>query len=105
MDNTVRETNDMTLAATKLMTEAWDKGIEDRANPFDEQIEKLWIKQWLFYANSIRYASAMTGAPDYAAFKNGWWELSDNLQKMRDTIDLKEQLKKIHQPLKPEKKE
>jgi hypothetical protein len=105
MDNTVRETNDMTLAATKLMTEAWDKGIEDRANPFDEQIEKLWIKQWLFYANSVRYASAMTGAPDYAAFKNGWWELSDNLQKMRDTIDLKEQLKKIHQPLKPEKKE
>lgn len=92
MDNTIRETNDMTLAATKLMTEAWDRGIEDRANPFDEQIEKLWIRQWLFYANSIRYASAMTGAPDYAAFKNGWWELSDNLQKMRDTIKLKERL-------------
>ncbi len=92
MDNTIRETNEMTLAATKLMTEAWEKGIEDKANPFDEQIEKLWVKQWLFYANSIRYASAMTGAPDYAAFKNGWWELSDNLQKMRDTINLKESL-------------
>jgi hypothetical protein len=38
----------------------------------------------------------MTGAPDYAAFKNGWWELSDNLQKMRDMIDLKESLKKMH---------
>ncbi len=94
MENTVRETNEMTLAATKLMTEAWDRGIEDRANPFDEQIEKLWIKQWLFYANSVRYASAMTGAPDYAAFKNGWWELSDNLRKMRDTIDLKSNLLK-----------
>jgi hypothetical protein len=105
MDNTVRETNEMTLAATKLVTEAWDRGVEDRANPFDEQIEKLWIKQWLFYANSVRYASAMTGAPDYAAFKNGWWELSDNLQKMRDMIDLKEQLRNIRQPLKPEKKE
>ena len=72
------------------MTEAWDKKIEDNTNPFDEAIEKLWIKQWLFYATSIRYASAMTGAHDYAAFKNGWWELSDNLQKMRNMIDLKE---------------
>ena len=94
MDNTVRETNDMVLAATKLMTEAWDSGAEDRTNPFDEQVERLWVKQWLFYANSVRYASAMTGAPDYAAFKNGWWELSDNLQKMRDTIDQKVSLRK-----------
>ena len=94
MDNTIRETNEMTLAATKLLTEAWDRGIEDKANPFDEQIEKLWIRQWLFYTNSVRYASAMTGAPDYAAFKNGWWELSDNLQKMRDMINLKEILLK-----------
>ncbi len=93
LDRTIQETNAMTLTATKLMVEAWDKGVEDRTNPFDEQIEKLWIKQWLFYANSIRYASAMTGAPDYAAFKNGWWEFSDNLQKMRDTIDVKYRLK------------
>jgi len=93
LQNTIRETNEMTLAATRLMIEAWEKGIEDKSNPFDEQIEKLWIKQWLFYSNSIRYASAMTGAPDYAAFKNGWWELSDNLQKMRDLIDLKELVK------------
>ncbi len=90
LDSTIKETDEMTLSATKLMLEAWEKGIEDKSNPFDEQIEKLWIKQWLFYSNSIRYASAMSGAPDYAAFKNGWWELSDNLQKMRDTIDLKE---------------
>ncbi len=91
LDNTIKETDEMTLSATKLLSEAWNKGIEDKSNPFDEQIEKLWIKQWLFYGNSIRYASAMTGAPDYAAFKNGWWELSENLQKMRDLIDLKEQ--------------
>jgi len=89
LENTLKETNEMTLSATKLMVEAWEKGIEDKANPFDEAIEKLWIKQWLFYSNSIRYASAMTGAPDYAAFKNGWWELSDNLQRMRDMIDIK----------------
>jgi hydroxylamine dehydrogenase len=100
LDNTIKETNEMTLSATKLMSEAWDKGIEDKSNPFDEQIEKLWIKQWLFYANSVRYASAMTGAPDYAAFKNGWWELSENLQKMRDLIDQKEQALKSRQPQK-----
>lgn len=96
MDNTIRETDEMTLSATKLMSEAWDRGIEDRSNPFDEQIEKLWIRQWLFYSNSIKYASAMTGAHDYAAFKNGWWELSENLQKMRDMTDLKEKIKKSH---------
>jgi len=94
LDNTIKETDEMTLSATKLMVEAWDKGIENRKNPFDEQIEKLWIRQWLFYSNSVRYASAMTGAHDYAAFKNGWWELSDNLQKMRDLIETKELSKK-----------
>lgn len=93
LENTIKETDEMTLSATKLMLEAWEKGVEDKTNPFDEAIEKMWIKQWLFYSNSIRYASAMTGAPDYTAFKLGWWELSDNLQKMRDMIDLKWQKK------------
>ncbi|MCE5312372.1 MAG: cytochrome c3 family protein [Nitrospiraceae bacterium] len=95
MDNTIKETNEMTAAATNLMTYAWSKGIEDKTNPFDETIEKMWIKQWLFYSNSIRYASAMTGAPDYAAFKNGWWSLSENLQNMKDHIELKAKMKGI----------
>ena len=94
LDSTIKETNEMTLAATKLMLEAWEKGIEDKTNPFDEAIEQLWIKQWLFYSNSIRYASAMTGAPDYAAFKHGWWELTNNLNMMRDMIDIKGRAKK-----------
>jgi hypothetical protein len=92
--STVKETDAMTAAATELVSEAWKRGIEDKTNPFDEPIEQRWVKQWLFYANSIRYASAMTGAPDYAAFKNGWWELSNNLAEMRDAIDLKAQGKK-----------
>ncbi|MBN2655043.1 MAG: cytochrome c3 family protein [Nitrospirae bacterium] len=95
MDNTLKETNEMTAAATNLMAYAWSKGIEDKTNPFDETIEKMWIKQWLFYSNSIRYASAMTGAPDYAAFKNGWWSLSENLQNMKDQIELKAKMKGI----------
>jgi hypothetical protein len=32
----------------------------------------------------------MTGAPDYAAFKNGWWDLSENLQRMKEMIELKQ---------------
>lgn len=94
LENTIKETNEMTLAATKLMLEAWDKGLEDRANPFDENIEKMWVKQWLFYSNAIRYASAMTGAPDYATFKLGWWELNHNLRQMKDMIDVKSLLKR-----------
>ena len=94
LDTTIKETNEMTLAATKLMVEAWEKGIEDKTNPFDEPIEQMWIKQWLFYSNSIRYASAMTGAQDYAAFKLGWWELTNNLMMMRDAVDIKSVVKK-----------
>ena len=89
LEATLKESDAMTLAATQLMVEAWDRKVEDRTNPFDENIEKLWTRQWLFYGNSIRYASAMSGAPDYAAFKNGWWDLSETLTRMRDTIDFK----------------
>lgn len=93
LENTIRETDEMTLAATKLMLSAWEKEIQDNGNPFDEAIEQMWTRQWLFYSNSIRYASAMTGAPDYTAFKNGWWYLNENLQHMKDFIELKEKKK------------
>ena len=83
-----KEADDIVLAATKLMLHAWEMKIENPENPFDENIENMWVKQWLFYANSIRYATAMMG-PDYAAFKNGWTEVSHNLQKMNDILKLK----------------
>lgn len=88
-ESTTKEIDEMVLAATKLMVSAWEKGIEDKSNPFDETIEQMWGRQWLFYSNSIRYASAMTGAPDYTAFKNGWWYLTENIQHMKDWIELK----------------
>jgi len=44
----------MTATATNVMLDAWQKGIEDRSNPFDEPIEQMWVRQWLFYANSVR---------------------------------------------------
>jgi len=87
LEQTNRETDGMVLTATRLMLEAWDDGLADKTNPFDEFLEKKWVLQWLFYANSVRYASAMSG-PDYAAFKNGWWDLNKNLQEMRYHMDL-----------------
>ncbi len=89
MDTTIAEADKMVAASTQLLSQAWTDGIVDKTNPFDEAIEQMWVKQWLFYANSLRYAAAMPGAPDYATFKNGWWDLTNNLQEMKDMIDVK----------------
>jgi len=95
LENTIKETDKMTSAATELMLNAWDSNIEDRTNPFDGPLEKLWVGQWLFYSNSIRYASAMTGAPDYTSFNNGWWNLSENLQNMKAGFEAGKKLREI----------
>lgn len=100
MDNTIKETDAMTRSATVLMQSAWAQGLADPKNPFDEPLEKLWIKQWLFYANTARYASAMTGAQDYVAFKYGWWGLTTNLEKMQEKIELKKALKELQKKMK-----
>jgi hydroxylamine dehydrogenase len=81
LDKAVAETNKMTRVATQLVERAWKNKVADPSNRFDEPIEKMWVEQWLFYANSIRYAAAM-GGPDYATFKNGWWQLTKNLKRM-----------------------
>ena len=85
-EHTVAEVDQMVLAATQLMGTAWERKLADNANPFDEAIEQMWITQWLFYANTVRYASAMTGAHKYTAFTDGWWDLSNNLQEIKDKI-------------------
>ncbi len=87
MHKTIKETNKMTLEATKLLLKAYELGIADPSNMFDEYIEQLWVQQWLFYATTTRYASAMTGAPDYQTFKLGWWEMTKNLEKMKFVIE------------------
>ncbi len=83
LDSTLLETDRMVSAATALIASAWDAKTADRSNPFDEPLEHHWISQWVFYANSVRYASAMAG-PDYAAFKHGWWDLHRNLREMQE---------------------
>jgi hypothetical protein len=89
LENTLRTTNEMTLAATKIVSTAWArgvaKGLEQKDSPFNEYIEKKWIEQWLFYANSTRFASAMAGA-DYGVFAEGRWHLSKNIQEMLDHL-------------------
>jgi len=66
--NTIKTTNEQTLEATKILLKAWEKSVAEPSNPFDETIEKMWVEQWLFYANSVRFASAMGGA-DYGVFE------------------------------------
>ncbi len=88
LEHTIQETDRMTRSATDLMQRAWDLGLADRTNPFDEPIERQWMKQWMFYANSIRLGSAM-GGPDYASFQTGWFDLTTHLREMQEWIDTK----------------
>ncbi len=88
-EHSIETTNKLTLTATKILLEAWNKGVakglKDGDSIFNEAIEKMWVEQWLFYANSTRFASAMAGA-DYGAFANGRWYLSKNIQQMYDWL-------------------
>jgi hypothetical protein len=91
-EHTLGETNRMTLAATQILLSAYERGAargpEQQDSMFNEAIEKKWIEQWLFFANSTRYASAMGGA-DYGVFANGRWSMSRNIQEMRDWLEFK----------------
>jgi len=91
-ENTIKMTNEMTLTATKILLTAWEKGAAkgpaQKDNIFNETIEKKWVEQWLFFANSSRFASAMMGA-DYGVFANGRWYLSKNIQEMMDWLEFK----------------
>ena len=88
--STVKDSNGMTLAATKILLSAWDKGFAKgpglNDSPFNEAIEKNWIEQWLFYANSTRFASAMGGA-DYGVFNNGRFYMSKNIREMFEWME------------------
>jgi len=95
-ENTIKTTNAATLTATKILLDAWQKGaaqgLAQKDSVFNEAIEKKWVEQWLFYANSTRYASAMSGA-DYGVFAHGRWYLNKNIQEMADWLEFKLQQK------------
>lgn len=47
-----------------------------------------WVEQWLFFANSTRFSSAMPGA-DYGSFADGRWYMSKNIQEMVEWLGFK----------------
>lgn len=85
-DAAVAEIDEMVLKTTSLLSAAWDAGLADPANIFDEPIEHQWVNQWLINATAARYAAAMSGQ-DYAAFKYGWWGMSQTMAKMHAAIE------------------
>ncbi len=91
-EETIKTTNETTLAATQVLLSAYEKGaakgLRHGDSLFNEAIEKKWVEQWLFFANSTRYASAMSGA-DYGVFANGRWSMSRNIQEMKDWLEFK----------------
>lgn len=88
--DTLRVTDAMTLTATRMVMTAWEKGLAkglaQKSSVFDEAIEKKWVEQWLFYANSTRFSAAMSGA-DYGVFADGRWSMSKNVRDMQDWLD------------------
>ncbi len=55
--NTIESTNSDTLNATRIIQDAWKRGMatnyDKGGNPFDESIERNWTDIWLLYANNI----------------------------------------------------
>lgn len=53
------------LEGTQIMGDIWKRDLAidhiKGANPFDAFMEKAWSDLWLFYTNSVRFASAMGG--------------------------------------------
>ena len=94
-ENSIQTTNAATRNATKLMTEIWNSGLatglDQGGNPFDEAIEKKWCGLWLFYANTIRFSSAMGGGGDYSVFADGAYQFSESLREMEDWYLLRRQ--------------
>lgn len=85
LERSIETSNFMTLQATKILSTAWEEGLAQGANPFDEPLEIKWIEQWLFYGNSVRFATAMGGA-DYGVFADGRWTQTKNLREMADYL-------------------
>jgi hydroxylamine dehydrogenase len=97
LDRTIETTNRSTLAATRIVSRAWQEGLAEGpgegGSPFDESIEKAWAQHWLFYANSTRLACAMMGG-DYGVFDNGRWQMARNIRDMLERLENARRLRK-----------
>jgi len=92
-ETTIRATNESVKAATDIMTEIWSAGYADgsrgESSLFDEAIERKWSDIWLFYANTIRFSSAMAGGGDYGIFAEGRYQLSKEILELQDWFTLR----------------
>jgi hypothetical protein len=95
-ENSIQQTNGETLTATLIMSDIWQHGFAEGlargSNPFDEAVEKKWADAWLFYGNSIRFASAMAGGGDYAVFAGGRYQLSQAIVELNEWLNLRRQV-------------
>ncbi len=92
-ENTLRTVNADVLLATNIMGDIWHDGLADfNPNPFDEAIEKKWTDIWQFYANTIRFASAMGCGGDYGVYADGRYQLSRALLELNDWLNLHKKL-------------
>ena len=66
------------------MSDVWAAGLAEAENPFDEYPERLWSDQWLFYANTVRFSSAMGGGGDYGVFADGRYQMTNRLFELED---------------------
>jgi len=89
MDDSLGTIDKAVLNATVEMKKAWAAGAASDADPFDEPLEILWVEQWMFWANSLRYASAMGGTPDYIFGHSRWWEFNKDFQMLKDAAKQK----------------
>jgi len=89
--NTIESTNSATFSATQIMLDAWKRSLATNhskgGNPFDESIEKMWTDIWLFYANTVRFSSAMGGGGDYGVFADGRYQLKKSMQQMKEWVE------------------
>jgi hydroxylamine dehydrogenase len=92
-ENTIGETNAKTRTGTRIMEDIWQQGFADKKDsPYNEAIERKWSDSWLFYANSIRFASAMGGGGDYGVFADGRYQLSKTLLELEDWLEMHKKL-------------
>lgn len=98
LENTIKETNNLTLEATKILLEFWKngfaQGLPQKKSIFDEKVERMWTSTWLYHANSIRFASAMAGGGDYGVFADGRYQLTEKLYEMNELLKIHKRQKK-----------
>jgi cytochrome c553 len=96
--NTIEQTNATTRTGTQIMNEIWERGFAvgywKGGNPYDEFIEKVWSDVWLFYANTVRFASAMGGGGDFGVFAQGRYHLAKSVRELEDWLEVRQSLKK-----------